>query len=188
MKKIIKSRIFLVIITAILCTGITVYATSTYQASQVEYKDGKKVDAALNELYTKATTYKNLSVSTTAKAEDIISGKTAYDNLGNLITGNISADCVSSSFATDSESVSSSGKKLANFKPSFFIVFSKDSPWVGGGHIYNVNYSATQIINFGVHNNTAGTDNLNNVYTITDNGFWIYNWGAGNYLYYMACK
>ena len=35
----------------ILVSGISVYATATYYASQVTYKNGKTVEQALNELY-----------------------------------------------------------------------------------------------------------------------------------------
>ena len=54
MKKILKSRIFLVLVTAIVFTGISVYATGQILASDVDYKDGKKVSQALDELYSKA--------------------------------------------------------------------------------------------------------------------------------------
>lgn len=40
-----------IIIGAILISGISVYATTTYLASQVTYKDGKTVEQALNNLY-----------------------------------------------------------------------------------------------------------------------------------------
>ena len=40
-----------IVIGAVLISGISVYATSTYYASQVTYKDGKTVEQALNELY-----------------------------------------------------------------------------------------------------------------------------------------
>lgn len=55
MKKVIKSRLFIVIITMIICISGTLYATNKYQASEVVYKasDGtsKNVNDALNELY-----------------------------------------------------------------------------------------------------------------------------------------
>ena len=57
MKKIIKSRLFLVIITMIVCISGTLYAANKYQASEVVYnkKDGTStnVNDALNELYSK---------------------------------------------------------------------------------------------------------------------------------------
>lgn len=42
-----------IIIGSILLSGISVYATSRYLASQVSYKDGKSVEDALNDLYSK---------------------------------------------------------------------------------------------------------------------------------------
>ena len=52
-KKILKKEIIIAfIIGVIIASGITVYATS-YLASQVTYKEGKKVEQALNELYSK---------------------------------------------------------------------------------------------------------------------------------------
>ncbi len=57
MKKVIKSRIFLVIIITIIVTSVSVYAATTYKATDVVYKasDGTSmnVNEALNELYDK---------------------------------------------------------------------------------------------------------------------------------------
>ena len=57
MKKVIKSRIFLVIITMIICISGTLYAATEYYASDVVYNasDGTSmtVNDALNELYNK---------------------------------------------------------------------------------------------------------------------------------------
>ncbi len=75
-----------IVIGAILISGISVYATGQYLASQVTYNN-TNVASALDELYTKLSKYKNLNQTTTSTASDIVSGKTAYDNLGNLITG-----------------------------------------------------------------------------------------------------
>ena len=58
MKKIIKSRIFLVIITMIIVASVSVYAATTYKATDVVYNasDGisMNVNDALNELYSKS--------------------------------------------------------------------------------------------------------------------------------------
>ena len=43
-----------IVIIAIFISGISVYATATYLASQVTYKDGKNVASALDELYEKS--------------------------------------------------------------------------------------------------------------------------------------
>ena len=78
------------ILGATVAGGIVYAATS---ASEVTYSTSKNaeiknVEQALNDLYAKSTTYKKLDTITTANASDILNGKTAYNNLGNLITGN----------------------------------------------------------------------------------------------------
>ena len=59
MKKIIKSRIFIFVFTAVIFTGVGVYAANTYKASDVVYNasDGTSmnVNEALNELYNKTS-------------------------------------------------------------------------------------------------------------------------------------
>lgn len=50
MKKILKNRVFLVIITAIICISISTYAAIKIQASEIGYKNGS-VEDALNNLY-----------------------------------------------------------------------------------------------------------------------------------------
>ena len=66
MKKIIKSRIFLVIITMIICISGTLYAASTYKASDVVYNasDGTStnVESALNDLYNNQNSLKQIKV------------------------------------------------------------------------------------------------------------------------------
>lgn len=53
MKKIIKKEVIITfIISIIIASTIIVYATN-YLASQVNYKDGKSVEDALNDLYSK---------------------------------------------------------------------------------------------------------------------------------------
>ena len=63
MKKIIKSRLFIVIITMIIVASGTLYAANKYQASEVVYKasDGtsKNVNDALNELYNSCNSSKD---------------------------------------------------------------------------------------------------------------------------------
>ena len=77
------------LVLVVVASGVSVYATATYLASEVEYnKNGQaKVADALDDLYAKTKDYKKLDTTTTANSNDIISGKTAYDNLENLIIG-----------------------------------------------------------------------------------------------------
>ena len=74
MKKIMKSRIFLVIITMIICISGTLYAAVTYKASDVVYNasDGTSmtVNEVLNDIY-------KIKSSGDATANDILNGKTA---------------------------------------------------------------------------------------------------------------
>ena len=67
LKKNIK-WIILVIVLIIIASGISVYATTTYLANQVIYKDGKTVEEALNDLYNKIP-----------KGEKIITENGTYD-------------------------------------------------------------------------------------------------------------
>ena len=87
MKKIIKSRLFLVIITMIVCISGTLYATNKYYSNEIVYNtsDGKtmNVGEALDNLY---SDYNSLKKKGNATANQILNGKTAIVN-GNEITG-----------------------------------------------------------------------------------------------------
>ena len=88
MKSFIKNNLKLIIgfiAGIILASGIAVYAS--VNANSIDYTNNKKVSDALNELYTTSSTYKKLDVGTTATADDILTGKTAYSSSGQLITG-----------------------------------------------------------------------------------------------------
>lgn len=97
MKRITKRDIFAFILGLIL-SGSVVYA-ATLIARDITYDNTKtninadNVQDAIDELYVKANNpvippnYKELSTVTTAVANDIASGKTAYDNNGTLLTG-----------------------------------------------------------------------------------------------------
>ena len=90
MKKLIRSRIFLVIICGIVFTSIGAYAATAYKASDVIYasSDGTSmnVNDALNDIY-------NIKKLGNATAGDIASGKTAVVQ-GKLITGNLQKNTV----------------------------------------------------------------------------------------------
>ena len=88
MKKIIRSRIFLIIICGIIFTSVGGYAATTYKASDVVYNasDGTttNVETALNDIY-------NIKKLGTATSGDIASGKTAVVQ-GKLVTGTLNND------------------------------------------------------------------------------------------------
>ena len=81
MKKIIKSRIFLIIITTIIVTSISVYAATTYKASDVVYNASNgtsmNVEDALNELYSSKNNQLS-SISFDLVADDFISATSDY--------------------------------------------------------------------------------------------------------------
>ena len=82
-----------IIIGAILISGISVYATGQYLASQVTYNN-TNVANALNDLYNKI---KDIN-ETDSISTDILSGKKAYTKNG-LITGTKSIDCISGTYS-----------------------------------------------------------------------------------------
>ena len=91
MIRILKSRLFTFILGLVIASSISgiVYALN---ATSVDYKNNKNVSEAIDDLYNMASTYKNLSIPTTVSANNLLDGETAYDNLGNLITGSLSLD------------------------------------------------------------------------------------------------
>ena len=90
MKRVIKSRLFIFIISGIIFTNLGVYATIAYYAKDVLYisNDGKSVTVndALDNLYSMKNELTNLKSLGDATEDDILEGKTAVVN-GNLLTG-----------------------------------------------------------------------------------------------------
>ena len=79
MKKILKSRIFLVIITAIICITVTAYAT--IEASSITYND-TTVDLVLDDLYN-YTQSRNITSNATSgyfSTEKVNSGNISVSN------------------------------------------------------------------------------------------------------------
>ena len=186
--KILKSRILLVIVTIILTGSISVYAAGRYYANQVDYEPSNpnfNVDNmadALDELYDKTKNYKNLSTPTDVNPSNLLSGIKAYNSNGELVTGNISTNCVSGKIEKGS-----GHRQLTNFKPSTFLVFSLDNGknW---GNYYNYEYNTTDQIDFNISNKIITTSKVT-AYTISNNGLYI-DWDTTSYnnLLYIACK
>ena len=119
--------------------------------------------------------YKKLSQTTTASANDISNGKTAYDSNGDLITGNNLGISSSTTAATSiSFSVSSTSQSFnLGFQPNYiYCVLSNGSTNVA--HIiFNKDYNSSQVS----YSTTTGSNNaprlmeLSNFYTINNNGF-----------------
>ena len=108
-----KKNIFLVLVTAIICISGTAFAYS-YNSSEVGYKNAS-IEDALDELYTKASTYKNLSTNTTATSSDLLLNKTAYNKDGELVIGNIATFTPASSYtpSASTQTLSTAGKYMA---------------------------------------------------------------------------
>ena len=93
MKWISKSNVISFILGAIIFGGISSVVALTIASKDVSYDNGTSgsakdnVQEAIDELYVKVKNFKKLNVQTTAGAGDILSGKTAYNTAGNLITG-----------------------------------------------------------------------------------------------------
>ena len=181
------------ILGATVAGGIVYAATS---ASEVTYSTSKNaeiknVEQALNDLYAKSTTYKKLDTITTANASDILNGKTAYNNLGNLITGNLSNGCIVNR-VTCSSCNTTSGQELADFWPSQFAIYGVDASsnakmvWY-----YNDNIAADKVFVFFQSSNMETLDStiINASYKL-NNKLVIRGWNGwqNRTLDYMACK
>ena len=189
MKKILTSRIFLVVLTAIIVATGSVYATIKIQANEIEYKDGT-VEDALNDLYTKSSAYKKIDVSTTASANDILIGKTAYDNLGNLITGTVSTNCVTSYVTHNSNT--QFNVDLGFIPTKFFASYHWNSENMNLYLVYDKAISNNIYLNYYEDNGTAKIENYNDKFGFENNHF-ISNFGGRSFsnqytFYYMACK
>ncbi|NLC88190.1 MAG: hypothetical protein GX682_05410 [Clostridiaceae bacterium] len=96
-KKALKSKVFLVIITMILTVGTTVFATIVYNANQISYTPSdttwnvSSVDTALNSLYDNNKSFRtNIATAITSKGvatSTTDSLQTMVDNIGSIKTG-----------------------------------------------------------------------------------------------------
>ena len=169
-------------------TGTTTFTPTT--SNQV-IATGNKIltsDITINAI---PSTYKNLTTTTTATANDLLSGKTAYDNLGNLITGNLSNGCIVNR-VTCSSCNTTSGQELADFWPSQFAIYGVDASsnakmvWY-----YNDNIAADKVFVFFQSSNMETLDStiINASYKL-NNKLVIRGWNGwqNRTLDYMACK
>ena len=129
--------------------------------------------------------YKELSTATTVTANKLLSGETAYDNNGNLITGNINTDCVSGTY---NHEVNTQWNIYLGFSPSrYMLTFDTGTGLnsaiydVISNKIYIVRYYNDSTIEWNwlsIHNN-AITSNF-----ATTAGTYVRAFSIS----YMACK
>ena len=113
MKKILKNPIFTFIIGLVLAGTIGVVA-SNISASNISYGN-TTLDRAMDDLYTKASTYKNLSTTTDVTATKLLEGIKAYSSDGTLVTGSIETFIPNSLYTpTTSEQIISTNGKYIN--------------------------------------------------------------------------
>ena len=134
-------------------------------------------------------TYKNLTSNTTVDATKLLDGVTAYNNLGELVTGNINTNCVYGTFVCTS-CTTSTGQKIANFKADNILIYNKNSSnWFM--YYYNKAYNSNefQVMSSSIASKYISFDNKfkynsNNELYIHDLST---DW-SNKTLYYMICK
>ena len=131
-----------------------------------------------------------LSTTTTASASDILSGKTAYDNSGNLITGT-HEKCVSGSFEKETNTQINIP---TGFLPSKFYLFVYNTRGTKRLVVYNSDLDNI-VRNYNPTNNQISTTytinesdfyiDSNKIYTITNSSGWF---GGAYTINYTACE
>lgn len=204
--KIFKNSIFTFVLGIILSSGV-IYAY-TISANNVSYDNSSSginsnnVQGAIDELYNKANNttipanYKELSTVTTATIDDITIGKTAYNNNGELITGNSNKIYTEDQYQEygvlrynvgridgNSMYADASGKYISNeagqvtinlgFKPRILIVNLENTNNNTSTAIlyYNANRSTTSAYSF-TYNDQQEHEN---VFNSNNTGMHIYN-------------
>ena len=181
-----KKTILTVIITAVICISGTAFAVTQMNASEIEYDSTHSVKDKIDDLYTTATTFKNLTTTTTATSNDLLSGKTAYDNLGNLITGNISTDCVSGSFVVNNDAYSAGQLISSNITPNMFMIYWSNKRI----SYYDKNVSESKVIFYDVTPDYQERD-LSQNFTINDTNLYLKLGNTsflGKTFKYMICR
>ena len=115
MKRIFKNPIFMFILGLVLATTISVVAT-TISSHDITYKN-TTVENAIDNLYTRATTYKKLDTLTNELTSgDLLSGKQAYKSNGTVVNGNISTYGGSTTVTPtlETQTLSTAGKYLTS--------------------------------------------------------------------------
>ena len=142
------------------------------------------------------SSYKNLSTTTTVTANKLLSGETAYDNLGNLITGN-GLECMEASTKFTEASTMATGQELVSFWPSHWAIFITHPTYdYTVLFYYNSELNPNYLYRYASGSNSATTtptysDNysldkykVNNKLSINS----LSNQWIGGDIYYIACR
>jgi hypothetical protein len=95
------------------------------------------------------STFMELAQTTTVTADKLLSGETAYNNLGELITGSMTNGCVNGSFVCTT-CTTSSGQLIVNFNPSVFVLYTnvqENGNSIDVTYYYNRSINSTKVIN-----------------------------------------
>ena len=167
MKKILKSKVFIFVVTAITFSSISVYAAGRYYASQIDYEPENSnfnvtnMEQALNALYTtQNTTVNNLNSQITTKDQTISDLQTQVESLTaqvsstNYVVGDIK-------FYSETNNVD------LGFYPTKVIIYVNTTNYAGG-----VTITRTGSIGFGAEGSHGWTnDNCKGYFDMTNNGF-----------------
>ena len=182
-----------VILGAIIFGEIITVLAATLLAKDVAYTPEEtswnvdNVEDAINDLYIRAKDYKKLDTTTTATSNNILKGFTAYDSDGNLITGNLSTDCVNGSFVCDSSCSTSSGKQILSYFPTTFVL--RLTSGTSQGDLYIYNSSVDSLVQH--YSSTLDKVTTDLKWFKVNDKFVINGWGTyinGTKIYYTACR
>ena len=165
MKWISKINIISFILGAIIFGGISGVVALTIASKDVSYDNTTSgaakanVQEAIDELYVKFANYKKLDVQTTAGASHILSGKTAYNTNGQLITGTYTIPSTYKNLTTQTTASAShilSGKTAYNTNGQLIT---------GTYTIPVIKYEA--LFSYGAEQNTVDNGSYSTSYTTT---------------------
>ena len=194
MKKIVKSKVFIFVVTAITFSSISVYAAGRYYASQIDYEPENSnfnvtnMEQALNQLYTtQNTTVNSLNSQITAKDQTI-------SNLQSQLNGISTTECIKGTFTASSACGTSSGCLIENqFNPTFLYLVGNNTSYGWQCSLYyNKNVNPTKLFSACSDNDGGVSDNISDRIRVSGNSVYFKNaeyddFKSGNLLY-IACR
>ena len=167
-------------------SGDTTFTPTT--SSQTIQTNNKilKSDITINPI---PSTYKELSTATTVTANDLLNGITAYDNLGNLITGNISTNCIYGNKVFTDDVSTATGQLIENqFIPTTFYIVR---PFKNNMVAYLESYDSNNVFLIGLSTESLQSRVFTDWFRLDSNSLYIRNLASDNIgktFYYVACR